>query len=186
MAYYTTRAERAAAELLGVHQAEWFDRIEQEHANYHAAILWWIERAQLEPALRLDAALSRYWGVRGHATEGRVILGRALSVSGHAPAAVRLEAVLSAERLTYLQADYRAASVLLDEALALAHVLGDPSSTAIILNSCGVVAMRQGNAQLAYRYYTENLPTCVALGNRRLLAFTLHNLGVLASSLGIP
>ena len=116
-------------------------------------------------------------------TAGRS-LHRRLPFLVNAPTAVCLEAVLSAERLAYLQRDFVSASRLLDQALELGRTLGDAHGTAIILNSCGVVAMRRGELAHARAYHEQNLAVCETLGDARLLAMTQYNLGTLSAREG--
>ena len=69
-ATFLALAEVAVRALRGPGELEWLDRLEAEHQNIRAALDWY---SQHEPgtALRLGAAMSRFWGVRGHFTEGR-------------------------------------------------------------------------------------------------------------------
>jgi predicted ATPase len=69
-ATFLALAETAARELRGPVELEWLDRLEAEHQNIRAALDWYQRRDPGE-ALRLATAMSRFWGVRGHFTEGR-------------------------------------------------------------------------------------------------------------------
>jgi predicted ATPase len=62
-------AETAARELRGPGELEWLDRLEVEHQNIRAAIDWY-QQHESRDALRLAVAMSRFWGVRGHFSEG--------------------------------------------------------------------------------------------------------------------
>jgi DNA-binding CsgD family transcriptional regulator len=48
-AYYVALAERAISELRGPQQAEWFQRLEQEHDNLRTALRWLLQRKEKEP-----------------------------------------------------------------------------------------------------------------------------------------
>jgi predicted ATPase/DNA-binding CsgD family transcriptional regulator len=47
--YYVALAERATLELRGPRQAEWFQRLEQEHDNLRTALRWLLQRKEKEP-----------------------------------------------------------------------------------------------------------------------------------------
>ena len=59
-AYYLTLAERAASELQGPHHAEWFARLEANHANLCVA-LEWLAAVDATSGLRLATALQGFW-----------------------------------------------------------------------------------------------------------------------------
>src|SRR5947209_1862334 len=81
--YYLALAELAELELGGPQQGVWLDRLEREHDNLRAALQWTIEQGEaggsMEMALRLGGALRRFWWGRGHWSEGRNFLERALA-----------------------------------------------------------------------------------------------------------
>src|SRR5207248_2003589 len=79
-------AEKAERELGGPELVAWLDRLEWEHDNLRTALHWFLEQGKaegdvsriegghnIEMALRLGAALERFWVVRGHRSEGRTI-----------------------------------------------------------------------------------------------------------------
>ena len=80
--YYLAMAEKAEPELGGLQQAVWLERLEREHENLRAAMQWSLESGEdghhREMALRLGGALRLFWIVRGHWSEGRNFLERAL------------------------------------------------------------------------------------------------------------
>jgi len=81
-AYYLALAEQAEPELSGPQQILWFERLEREHGNLRAALIWFLEqgseRQSSELALRFSGALQRFWAIRGYVSEGRQWLKRAL------------------------------------------------------------------------------------------------------------
>src|SRR2546429_5724641 len=77
-AYYLALAEKAERELGGPELVAWLDRLEWEHDNLRTALHWFLEQGKaegdveskdggqnIEMALRLGAALERFWVVRG-------------------------------------------------------------------------------------------------------------------------
>jgi predicted ATPase len=70
----------------GPEQIRWLDRLEAEHDNLRAALEWAERTGTSETGLRLVGALYWFWYVRGHLSEGRRWLERALARGTHAPA----------------------------------------------------------------------------------------------------
>ena len=121
-ATFLALAETAAPALRGPHEQEWLERLEAERQNIHAALDWYADH---EPgdALRLAAAMSRFWGVRGHFTEGRQRLKALLDLSGDRTS-TRVKALNGAGSLAIDQGDYQGARDLLAESIRLSRELG--------------------------------------------------------------
>jgi non-specific serine/threonine protein kinase len=130
-ATFLALAETAARELCGPGEQEWLDRLEVEHQNIRAALDWY---AGHEPsgALRLAAAMSRFWGVRGHFTEGRQRLKALLDLGGDRTS-TRVKALNGAGSLAIDQGDYQGARDLLGESIRLSQELGYRRGEAIAL-----------------------------------------------------
>ncbi len=148
-AYFLDLAERAAPALLGPQQVAWLERLEQEHANLRAAA-GWLEAQALEQALRLAVALTPFWYMRGHLTEGRAHLAALLARSGAAAgtpaaAAVCARALDAAGRLAYRQGDHAASRALLEESVELSRRLEDGGALAWSLGALSRVAQRLGD-----------------------------------------
>ena len=83
--YYLRLAEEAAAYHSSAEASNWFDLLEREQGNLRAAWQWALSRGDeeveggIEMAVRLGWALWRFWTVRGHLSEGRCLLERALA-----------------------------------------------------------------------------------------------------------
>lgn len=80
---FLTLAEEVRSKLRGSEQGQWLDVLEEEHDNLRQALTWYgedLEDAEAEEkGLRLGVALQRFWGVRGHLSEGRERLGALLA-----------------------------------------------------------------------------------------------------------
>src|SRR5256886_161952 len=114
--YYLRLAEEAELELGGPEQAVWLERLEREHDNLRTALRWSLEQAEHEEAeqsagdgreraLRLGGALWKFWWTRGHWSEGRNFLERALAASEEVAASVRAKALFTAAQLPFVQGD---------------------------------------------------------------------------------
>jgi predicted ATPase/class 3 adenylate cyclase len=63
--------KRAAPELAGADQGRWLDRLERDHDNIRAALMWAMERPDPACALTMASAVWRFWQKRGHLREAR-------------------------------------------------------------------------------------------------------------------
>jgi predicted ATPase/DNA-binding CsgD family transcriptional regulator len=115
-------AEEAGRALRGPAELEWLDRLEVEHQNIRAAIDWY-QQHEPRDALRLAVAMSRFWGVRGHFTEGRGRLKALLDVDRDGTA-TRVKALNGSASLAIDQGDYQCARDLLGQSIRLSQQLG--------------------------------------------------------------
>ena len=76
-AWCVSLAEMAEPQLIGQTQADWLTRLAVEQGNFRAAITWALATEPMTTlALRLCAALWRFWWLHGHVSEGRYWLDR--------------------------------------------------------------------------------------------------------------
>ncbi|MDQ3875521.1 MAG: tetratricopeptide repeat protein, partial [Actinomycetota bacterium] len=175
--YFLRLAERADPELgRGREQATWHDRMEAEHDNFRAALAFLRDRACVAAVLRLAGALSHFWLVRGHLSEGRNWLESALAAAPEDRSAVRARALLGAGPLAAMQGDVESARRFLEESLALYRELGDESRIAAAVGDLGLVTVIQGDTAEGMRLHEEALALARALGDRPGIAGQLVNL----------
>ncbi len=177
--FFLALAEDTEPHLTGPDQGEWLDRLEAEHDNLRAALAW-AEQQDQETALRLGAALWRFWYARGHLGEGRDWLERALARDGSGRPAARARALHGAGVLADLQGDFPRAETLLTESLALGRELADPALVAPVLYALGVVAHDRGDLVQAEARYEEALVPWRQQDDRRGIALALNTLGIIA------
>jgi predicted ATPase/DNA-binding CsgD family transcriptional regulator len=183
-AYFLALAEAAEPHLTGAEQATWLARLEAEHDNLRTALAWVLERGTGELALRLGGALGRFWIVRGHASEGRRWLERALAAGGNAPMSRRATALHAAARLAWAQADFPAARAFAENSLALQQELGDTREIAATLNTLGTIAVREGDYAAGRDRFEDALALVRELGDTWRTAVALYNLGTVAVEQG--
>lgn len=160
-ACYLTLAEQAAPHLRGTEQADWLTRLERERPNLRQALNFFVERADSqtglsveaargERSLRLCIALFSFWHTRGYGQEGLRYLLPALAATPKVDAALRAKALLVAAELTFLFARNSQCEQLLAESLTLYQRLGDTVGTAHCLFLLGEIARIRSQFALAW------------------------------------
>ena len=110
-------AHEASGLVMGSQKRTWLDRLEEEHGNLRAALAHLVEMGRGDAALRMAAALWRFWQMRGYLAEGveRVTAALAISDADAYPDA-RADALSALAGLRYWQGDVEASrSAYLDE-----------------------------------------------------------------------
>jgi predicted ATPase/DNA-binding SARP family transcriptional activator/DNA-binding CsgD family transcriptional regulator len=156
-AYFLALAEEAEPELTGEQQAVWVERLEAEHDNLREALSAFLEWRAGRTALRLGAALWRFWHVRGYLSEGAKWLKRVLVEGEPAASPARVKALEGMGWTFQYQGDQEGAKATYEEMLVLSRELGDKGNIATALNSLGTVAAVQGHNERARTLLQENL-----------------------------
>jgi len=142
------------------------DRVEAEHDNLRAALRWCLETRDAARAVRITAALARFWLVRGHLSEGRSWLDATLALDASAtPPGPRARALWGAGILAHHQNDYDLATQRFRESLALARVVGDREAEANALSGLATTVGRHHDAEAAREMYAEALRIAGELGD---------------------
>jgi predicted ATPase/DNA-binding CsgD family transcriptional regulator len=181
--YFLALAEEAEPEFDGPQQAVWLERLEREHDNLRAVMRWSLEQGEAgwgkEMALRLGGALWQFWQVRGHYSEGRIFLERALAGGEAVIASVRAKAIKAAAGLAFFQGNTDRAEALWRESLALYRELGDTANIASSLYWLAEVTSFRGNLAAARSLIGEALALCRESGDKGNIAWALNHLAVL-------
>jgi predicted ATPase/DNA-binding CsgD family transcriptional regulator len=138
-AFFLELTEEAEPELLGPEKARWLERLEREHDNSRAALLWLEERGEVDRALRLGSSLRWF---RGLFAEGHSRLSALLQMPGaQARTAERAKAlyvlgVLASRHAEYADdaGKYAEARRYQEEAISIYRELGDKRGIAAALN----------------------------------------------------
>ena len=164
--YFLALAEEAEPNLTGTGSyAEWLDRLEAEHANFRAGLDWLEASDEREDALRLAAALGRFWKRKRHLVEGRRRLERALSAAEH-PTAARAKALTAAAGITLLCDDLAAGGRWAREALELHRQLGDAWGSAFCRLIVADATGQEGDWPRAQELCWESVRQFRELGDR--------------------
>ncbi len=178
--YYLAFAEEAEPHLQGGQQAVWLERLEREHNNLRAALQWSLEqgedRHRREIALRLGAALRRFWLMHGHISEGLSLLEQALTARRGIVASVRAKALRAAASLAVYIDDTERAEMLCGESLTLCRELGDRAGIAFSLYLLGMLASTTDNLTTARMHTEEALALYREVGDKDGIAWSLSNL----------
>ena len=180
-ALFLELAVKAQEELGGTGQREWLDRLEHESDNIRAALDWLISTGEVGDALRMIAALERFWRARGHVSEARGWLSLALGLAVDVPADVRADALWTAAQQANAQYDWDAAVPLLEEALDLYRESGRGREAVFALSDLGFVALMRGDLERAAAHSEEALQAARELDDGRAVAAALVNRGEVRS-----
>lgn len=183
--YFLALVERAETEFHGPEQGRWLARLEAGHDNLRAALHWSIDGgADVLIGLRLAAALSRFWEIRGYWSEGRRWLDAVLRNSAGGPPAAKVHALNGAGLLAFEQGDYARATMLAEESLSLGRALGDKRGTANALNILGLCACVKGDYTSAAALGAESLTLCREILDPVGIVDATHVLGLVAYDRG--
>lgn len=135
-------AEEAEPHLMGEGQAEWLQRLEREHDNLRAALDWAEAVGDADTALRMSAAIWRFWQQHGHLAEARARLERIMALPGaEVRGALRVRALGALGGIVYWQNHYEAMRRPYEEAVEIAREVGEPRLLARALFDLSFVPM---------------------------------------------
>lgn len=186
-AYFLEFAERIKVELSRSGQELSLRRLARERANFVAALTWFDVSSDAERGLRLAFALSRFWWLRGHLTEGRTWLLRFLSAGDLTPAISPMLRARSLRALVMLMSamgQFDEALPSCEEAVSLQRQIGDDEGLAASLNSLGIIMQFRDDMTRSKAAHEESLAIRRRIGDEPGLASSLSNLSSIAYSHG--
>lgn len=187
--YYLSLAEQAEPELTGPRQRAWFIRLEETQDNLRAALKWFLDHDEGEPALRLATALAHFWEIRGYLAEGRRWLEASLASTSTADIALRARALtwlgaILALSVGRTEADgidpVARAEEVLGEGMDLARSIGDTVSVARALTFLGTLCLQTGEWDQGKLVLYEAQSYLQEAGHDREIIQTVLPLGVIA------
>ena len=174
-----TRARHAAyaldlaegADLEGVGQATWLQRLAVDHANVRAALGWYRDQGDVVHGLRLSLALVPFWRMRDHVQEARAWLATFVTEEARAWPALYGRGLLWSGLLLMRSAGETAASrEIIERALSLLRELGDEDGVCEALHAKGDLHRQLGDWATARPLYAESILLAQRTGNVHLLA----------------
>jgi predicted ATPase len=177
-AYFLALAEEGEPELWGPQPEPWLRRIEQDLDNYRAAITWLIDSSDVANAVRLGAALGRFWLTVGRYREGQALVAGLLRLApAEGPTRVRARLMRANARLLAFEGDAAAAQPLAEAALADMRVLGPDVDIARALIVLGDTVQTRGDIATARCLLDEAVAVSPRAGATVELVDALHYLG---------
>jgi predicted ATPase/DNA-binding XRE family transcriptional regulator len=118
-------------------------RVVAEHDNVRLALAWFDEHGEIDALLELSALLYGLWFGRGLYREGVQWVERALERSDREPSIALVRALDGAGTLAIFQGDYARATAFIEEGLALAREVGDPTLIGEAMTFSAFLAFRR-------------------------------------------
>lgn len=176
--FFTDLAETLEPCVTSPRRGDALDRLETEHANFHAVLDWSLRSGELDLGLRLAGALFWFWNLRAHFSEGRTWLGRILAEAGDCPETAALaKAFYAAGGLAFLQGDTQDALDKLSRSERIWRRLGDKRGLAYTQVVRGMALLDEHRIALAGDCETEAESLFHSLGDLWGSALALNDLG---------
>jgi predicted ATPase len=173
--WYLQFAEDVAPRLSGPEQARWGARLEAEHDNLRAALIWALDTLQVEQAARLALALWRWWHAHTYQREGLDWLQRILALETTQPLPPKLRPHLfnALGVLATSMYQFDRATAYHDEALRLWRAEGNQAGIAQALHDISVQQFEEMHQDRALAYANESLALARTLGDQAAVARAL-------------
>lgn len=178
--YFIKFAKQARSFLEKSEQGIWLNRLESEHDDLRAAILWAKENRLTMQGAQLADALSLFWLMRGYLTEGRARIAEILSQPNDLIDKELYARLLNqAGLLARYQGDYKSAAAFIGESLKVSRKLGDRHAIANALANLGFVVLHQENFAQAHEHYLEALRIYHELNHEQGIADSSSHLALI-------
>jgi predicted ATPase/Flp pilus assembly protein TadD/DNA-binding XRE family transcriptional regulator len=176
--YFVDLVTRAEAQIVGGEdQAWWLRRLEADYANITTAFEWALARDPAK-ALRMGAALWRFYSM-GHVSEGRRLIGAAAE-RGVGCALDHLRVLNGLGVLARCQGDLDDAACAFSRARTMATTLGATAELALAILNQGIVAEAKGCYEEARSCFHEAMDLSAGIGDGRGVGHALNCLGVVS------
>jgi predicted ATPase/DNA-binding SARP family transcriptional activator len=161
-----------------------FDRLDLDHDNVREALAWAAGSGETELEVRLVNAMSWFWNVRGHLSEGRRASAHAAAAARDHDARLYAEALVHGAIFPYRQGDLDEARRSWEEALELFRGQDDLDGVTRCTAELGAVAVGEGELDRSRELYEEAARGFEQLGNSVRLGVAKSNLCAIASMQG--
>jgi predicted ATPase/DNA-binding SARP family transcriptional activator len=183
--YYLELAERAESLMTAGNQMTWLQRLDDDHDNLRTALSWFHEHGTAEQNLRIAAALTQYWDMRGYVAEGKGYLEEALAFSQKMESSEHLKPFLAKALVSYasllrVQGNNAKVYAAARQGLQFCREINDVRGIAGALQVLAVLTYTGEDCDEARGYLEEGLALARDLNDRSLLALSLVNLGNIA------
>jgi predicted ATPase len=178
-AHFLAFAEEAEPQLQGARQAEWLNRLEEEHDNLRAALLWSLANDAATAAC-LAAAIRYFWNFQGYFTEGLKLSEAILKLGNKVPTAARWKILSMAGNLARFQGDYETAQKMYEEGLTEGRAANHLPQISLSCRGLGGLALERGDYGAARRFFEEALAVARESNDQFGIARSLNMFGDLA------
>ncbi|MBA3531268.1 MAG: tetratricopeptide repeat protein, partial [Ardenticatenales bacterium] len=188
--YYLELAESALPPSGEAQEGAWIEQVEMEYDHLRATLTWAQGKGDAERALRLVAALWRFWYVRGYLSEGDHWVEMALTQSdaadnnGASTSTARANVLLGSSLLRGSLGDMEQARARYEESLAIWQRLGNLTNVAWMLANLGIVALAHEEYRQAGELFKDSLRLFRAQEEERGIAFVVSRLAEVALMCG--
>jgi len=174
--YFAELARRAEPGLSGPEHAEWLARLQTEIDNLRAALNTFAGAGDHAALLGMAVALQRFWYERGHFSEGRRWLERALAVSG-GDELLRGRAFNGLGNICRAQGDLKTAHDAFRRSLDIWQQRNDRRRIVSVTNNLGSLLRSAGDIDAARLLLEQAADNARAAGDDVGLAMVQMNLG---------
>ena len=181
--YYVQFAERAEAQIHGAQQVFWSDRLEQEHENIRAGMLWSLHNSVPEVGLRLVSALWWFWITRGHSLEGQHWCNALLPHVGTVAPEVQGKALLGIAAMASYHGRLEECVALVERSADLSCRTGNRRDLSVAWTLLGMHAAYRGEHEQAAAWHRQSLAIMRELGDAWGIAEALGSQGISAFNL---
>jgi non-specific serine/threonine protein kinase len=159
--FFMALAEHAHAGLVSQERVSWQSRVEAEHDNIRAALLWSIGASEFEEAFRLGASMARFWARHGYLEEGWKWLRELRKHESAVSPVARARLLVGMALLTFEIGD-QVEAMAVENALNVFRELGDRDEVEASLRLLGMIENERGEFDRA----TAVLDEAVALASQ--------------------
>ena len=184
--HYVTLAERAAPDLYGPRQGEWYDTLWREQENLVAAHAWCAHAPQGgEHALRLTASLWRYWSATSQCAGGYRLAEAALHLGAGDPDSTdRGRTLFAMSYFVRRMGRYDVALSCAERSLAIGRALDDAGVIAKALTGVGMGLASTGQLARALVAYEEAVVVARSENDGHSLSNALNGIAEVHRELG--
>ncbi|HZE48305.1 MAG TPA: tetratricopeptide repeat protein [Jatrophihabitantaceae bacterium] len=189
--YFLDLAEATRLEPgTGPREVDDLEQLQIEQDNLRSALRWAVAgaaqgvAARADVAIRLAAALARFWFVRGHWQEGGEWATEVLAKAGTGNTRARARLLFGAGQLAVERGDYPSGRALFEQSVQAYRDAGDLDRAAFALGKVGDSTYAEGDFAAARPLLEEALAQSRALGNTSNVGRLLSNLGELMRAQG--
>jgi predicted ATPase/DNA-binding CsgD family transcriptional regulator len=182
-AWCVEMAEANAANLTGPERVHLLRRLELERPNIRQSLEWAESTGDASSALRLAAALSPFWEVQGHLTEGEEWTRRCLAIPGAAESPHAGAAYRGASFIAYRRGKYDAAIEAANRAIEIGEATGSDELIAGGLITLGSVDFDRSELKRSVARYSAALQRYRAIQHIDGMADALSKCGLVWAGL---